>query len=138
VGLAGSEMDLPTGDKMNPKTVVIGLMALLTFLGGATAQYFYQHHAQPPALSTVVSVAISAFLIFLWYRLDTEQRSYRRTYLLNIGVVGLCLIALPYYFFSSRGAKGGFVASLLFVLAIFASFFVSMAGRYVVFYAMRM
>jgi hypothetical protein len=131
-------MDLPTGDKMNPKTVVIGLMALLTFLGGATVQFFYQHHARPPALTAVVSVVISAFLIFLWYRLDTDQRSYRRTYLLNIGVVGLCLIALPYYFFSSRGVKGGFVASLLFVLAIVAQFFVSMAGRYFIYFAMRM
>ncbi|MFK2873218.1 hypothetical protein [Dyella lipolytica] len=122
---------------MNPKTIVIWLMALITFLGGATAQYFYQRHAHPPGLIAAVLVAISAFLMFLWYRLDTEQRSYRRTYLLNVGVVGFSLIALPYYFFRSRGVKGGFVASSLFFLAILGSFFVSMAGRYLVYFVVR-
>jgi integral membrane sensor domain MASE1 len=122
---------------MNPKTVVIWLMAFITFLGGATAQYFYQRHAQPPTLTAAVLVAISAFLMFLWYRFDAEQRSYRRTYLLNIGIVGFCLVAFPYYFFRSRGAKGGFLASSVFFLAIFGSFFVSMAGRYLVYYVMR-
>ena len=121
---------------MNPKTVVIWLMALITFSSGAISQYFYMRHAQPP--TTAAFVALSALLIFLWYRFDTEQRSYRRTYLLNVGVVGLALIALPYYFFRSRGAKGGFAASLLFVLAVLGSFLVSMAGKYVVFFVTRL
>jgi peptidoglycan/LPS O-acetylase OafA/YrhL len=122
---------------MNPKTVVIWLIALVTFLGGATAQYFYQRHAQPSTLTAAALVVISAFLMFLWYRFDADQRSYRRSYLLSVGVVGFCLIALPYYFFRSRGAKGGFVASLLFFLAILGSFFVSMAGRYLVYFVTR-
>jgi dolichyl-phosphate-mannose--protein O-mannosyl transferase len=118
---------------MNPKTVVIWLLALITFLSGAIAQYFYQRHAQPP--TTVASVVLCALLTFLWYRMDTDQRPYRRTYLLNVGIVGFALIAFPYYFFRSRGIKGGFVASLLFVLSILGSILISMAGRYLVFFA---
>ena len=120
---------------MNPKTAVLLTLASMQLLGGAIAQFFYQKHTQTPVAVPVALVSACAFLSFLWYRLDAEQRSYKRTYLLNIGVVGIGLIAFPYYFFSSRGAKGGFVATLLFALFLVGTFLLSWAARYVVFFA---
>lgn len=121
---------------MNPKTAVIWLLALITFLSGAIVQYFHQRHAQLPPFA-VLSVPTYAFLLFLWYRLDAEQRSYRRSYLLNVCVAGLVLIGLPYYFLRSRGAKGGFAATVLFILSFPASLLVSLAGQFLVFSLLR-
>lgn len=122
---------------MNPKTIVLLTLALTNSLGGAIAQYFYQRHAQPPAAMTGISVLLCALLIFIWYRFDSEQRSYKRTYLLNIGVAGMTLIALPYYFFRSRGAKRGFMTLLLCILFLIGTFLLSWGARYLVFFAMR-
>lgn len=122
---------------LNPKTVVLLALALTNSLGGAIAQYFYQRHVQPPAALTATSVLTCALLIFIWYRFDSEQQSYKRTYLLNIGVVGMALIALPYYFFRSRGAKGGFIALLLCILFLIGMFLLSWATRYLVFFATK-
>jgi predicted outer membrane lipoprotein len=122
---------------LNPKTVVLWTLASIQFLSGAFSQYLYQKHMQPIGSVVLGLVLACAFLTFLWYRFDTEQRLYKRTYLLNIGVVGAGLVALPYYFFRSRGAKGGFLASLLLVLFLVGLFLLSWAGRYVVFFATR-
>jgi amino acid transporter len=71
-----------------------------------------------------------AFLIFLWYRADTNARGYRRTALLNVGVVALAVVALPYYFFRSRGAKGGLLATLAFFAVFIAFLILQSVGEY--------
>ena len=122
---------------MNPKTLVLSLMGLVSFLGGAIAQYYRARHLQPPSGVPISLVLVSALLLFIWYRLDTDQRSYRRTYFLNLGIVALGVVALPYYFFRSRGAKGGLVAILLFILLLMGSFVLSYMGQYFTYYAAR-
>jgi hypothetical protein len=122
---------------MNPKTLVLSTMGLVSFLGGAIAQYYRARHLQPPGGVPVSLVLASALLLFVWYRLDTDQRSYRRTYFLNLGIVALGVVALPYYFFRSRGAKGGLIAILLFILLLMGSFILSYMGQYFTYYAVR-
>lgn len=74
-----------------------------------------------------------AFLIFAWYRIDSEQRSYKRSTWLNICVVALAIFAMPYYFFRSRGVRGGLVASGVFLLAFVGSIFLTGAGHFAVY-----
>jgi hypothetical protein len=41
--------------------------------------------------------------------------AYRRSRGLNIGVVAFGVVVLPYYFFRSRGAKGGALTTAAFI-----------------------
>jgi hypothetical protein len=57
---------------------------------------------------SIVETLVFSFLCFFWYRLDSDARLYRRTALLNIAVVMMAPLALPYYLLRSRpaGARG--------------------------------
>ena len=57
--------------------------------------------------------------------------------MLNVGVIAVAVIALPYYFFRSRGAKGGFRALGLFIVAVVASYLLDMAGGLLIYYAVQ-
>ena len=48
--------------------------------------------------------------IFGWYVCDSDARGFSRSRWLNVGVILLSLLAVPYYLFASRGARGGFIA----------------------------
>ena len=122
---------------MKPKTLVLAMMGFVSFSGGAISQYYRARHLHPPSGVTISLVLISALLIFVWYRIDADQRSYRRTFFLNLSVIALAVVALPYYFFRSRGAKGGLVAILLFILLLIVSFFLSYMGQYFTYYALK-
>ncbi len=50
------------------------------------------------------------FLIFLWYRVDSEGRGFARTPLLNAAVIAANPLGLTYYFFRSRGLVRGALA----------------------------
>ena len=76
-------------------------------------------------------------LVFTWYRLDTDQLGYRRTPWLNVSVVAISIVALPYYFFRSRGTKRGFIFLGMFIFAIIIYYLLSSAGRYAVYYALQ-
>jgi len=122
---------------MKPKTLVLAMMGFVSFSGGAISQYYRARHLHPPSGVPISLVLVSALLIFVWYRLDADQRSYRRTFFLNLSVIALAVVALPYYFFRSRGAKGGLVAILLFILLLVVSFFLSYMGQYFTYYALK-
>jgi hypothetical protein len=119
----------------NSKNVVLLILAALSFVYGAVSQYLFPGRVQPP--SDLAFVPLFALLIFIWYRLDTDQRAYRRTPLLNVGVVALAVFALPYYFFRSRGARGGFLALGLFTLCLVAAVLITVAGQYFAYYVLQ-
>ena len=75
------------------------------------------------------STPVGVFLVFLWYRFDTDAMNYRRSPLLNVAVVALALVALPYYFFRSRGFTRGLLASAMFLLVFAAYSLLQMAGE---------
>lgn len=116
---------------MSPKNLMLLALAISSFVVGAVNQYFFPGRVFPP--TTLIFTLISAFLIFMWYRLDANGRSYARSLGLNVCVVAVTIVALPYYFFRSRGAAQGFVATLLLVLAYVASYVLTYAGAYSVY-----
>jgi CDP-diglyceride synthetase len=99
-------------------------------VAGAVAQYFYSNQTMAP--SDLWLLPVFVFLVFLWYRMDASERSYRRSLWLNLSIVGLALVALPYYLFRSRGAKGGAIATLLALLVYLANMVATVVGHVMV------
>ena len=113
---------------MKPKTWMLVAYAALSLAVGAASQYVY------PGRDTTVfdyaSMPVFLLLTFLWYRLDATERGYRRSSMLNIGIVGLTAVALPWYLFKSRGAKGGFLATGGALLMLLLSGVLNYAGSW--------
>jgi hypothetical protein len=100
---------------MAPKTSYYILTILtLGFADGAIAYFLFPGQAFAPT-SMAVSIA-ALFLIFVWYRFDSDSRGFRRSPLLSIAVVGVTIFALPYYFFRTRGLRQGALATLVMIL----------------------
>jgi hypothetical protein len=104
----------------NMKLVVFGALMLSALLSGAV-------HQMVAPYDLVVSIDIpfmlvAVFLLFFWFRLDSDERGYKRSPLLNVGVIALAVIVMPYYFFRTRGFVRGLAASaLLLVVGIMYS-----------------
>lgn len=105
---------------------IIGLMMLLALPGGIAAEYL--EPGQEFGKVELINSLISLTLLFFWYYLDTERLRFKRTPLLNIGVVAIALIALPYYFFRSRGLKQGTLFTAGFLLLMYALNWIDWVG----------
>ncbi len=115
--------------------MILVALALAAFFQGAIDQYFYPGQILPP--TTIWFMPIGIFLMFWWYVIDTRQRNYRRSPLINVCVIILALLALPYYFFRSRGFKQGLISTALFAVALIASDFLNTAGQYATYYGLQ-
>ena len=113
---------------MQAKHSIVLALAGLSFVSGATGQYLYPGQEVSPV--DLWFMPVFAILVFWWYRLDTSQRGYRRTPWLNVGVIAIAALALPYYFFRSRGFKRGVLATLALLGAIVASGILTLGGQY--------
>ncbi len=120
---------------MSPKSIVLLTLAIASLASGAVDQYFYAGVAFPP--TALAFTVIGALLIFAWYRLDSTQIGYRRSPWLNVGVIALAIVVLPYYFFRSRGTKRGLIATGLFLLVFIAFNLLAVAGKYATYYLLR-
>ena len=120
---------------MGPKGIVLAILAIGSLASGAVDQYFYPGVQFPPTALAFAVICVA--LIFAWFRLDSTQVGYKRTPWLNVGVIALGIIALPYYFFRSRGAKRGAIATAGMLLAYFSSLALSVAGAYATYYGLQ-
>ncbi|MVW59526.1 hypothetical protein GPY61_06255 [Massilia sp. NEAU-DD11] len=89
------------------KTHVLTLLVALTLVFGVVDAREMVLGVQSNGWA-VLSTVLFSFLSFCWYRLDSDAHQYRRTALLNVGVVMLAIVAVPYYLVRSRpaGQKG--------------------------------
>jgi hypothetical protein len=95
-------------------TARIAIIVLaLGLADGVVGAWLYRNELFP-ASAIVFSIA-SVFFAFLWVRLDADQRNFRRSPYLTTSVVGLTLIALPYYLFRTRGFRKGCIGVLVFL-----------------------
>jgi hypothetical protein len=80
------------------------LLALLVaiMVSSTVDAYLQAHHIWVPGWWHVSSTLVLSLLIFGWYYFDSEVRSYPRSMLLNIAVVGVAIVAVPYYVVRSR------------------------------------
>lgn len=100
---------------MAPKTsnYIITILTL-GFADGVVAYSVFPGQVFAPT-SLVLSIA-ALFLIFVWYRLDADSRGFRRSPLLSVAVVGVTILALPYYLFRTRGFRQGALATVVMIL----------------------
>ena len=85
----------------------LALLVAATFVFGVVDAREVERGIQAGGWGILCTVLFS-FLSFYWYRLDSETHRYRRTPLLNVGIVMLAIVAVPYYLVRSRpaGRKG--------------------------------
>jgi hypothetical protein len=115
------------GRTMNGKTMVLLLLALSALLAGLFDPVVNAARGSLAWFSMALSL-FCATLVFTWYYLDTDERAYRRTPLLNMMVVAAGVVAIPYYLFRSRGARRGLRAIGFFLLALLSWFVLAAAG----------
>jgi hypothetical protein len=115
------------------KLIVLALIMLAGFADGVSHQLTGLGGGF--GRSDVVFTVIVTLLIFVWYRFDADERSYRRTPFLSVAVVALAALALPYYFFKSRGWSRGSVATGIFIACCVAYVALETAGEYAAYYA---
>ncbi|WP_140908417.1 DMT family transporter [Cognatiluteimonas lumbrici] len=120
---------------MSPKPTIALVIAGLSFATGAIAQYYWPGASQSPI--DWFHVISGAVLLFAWYRIDSKQRGYKTSPWLDAGVFAIAIVGLTYYFFRSRGAKSGAIATLLFLAAMLAAGMLTLAGQYATYYAVQ-
>lgn len=109
------------------KGVVLALLAAAALLAGLLDPLLVAAGGDWLWFNMLLSL-VCAVLVFTWYYLDSGERDYARTPLLNMMVVAVGLIAIPYYLFRSRGARGGLRAFGMFLLALLLWFVLAAAG----------
>lgn len=105
------------------KTRVLWAFATLSFLSGARPMG--SDSAQTVETLLIFSMAL---LIYLWYRFDSDQYGFQRTPLLNIGMIMLSAVAMPYYLIQTRGWPGARSSILKAIAVFFGSMMLSMLG----------
>jgi hypothetical protein len=109
--------------RFSPIQKLVLFYALVGFVSGCGLARF-----KIPGFGSMGAIAAGLFLsvaTFVWFRTDSQQRSFRRSAMFDAAFVGLTLIVVPYYLIKSRGLKAGLkatgVALSIYVLNIFAT-----------------
>jgi hypothetical protein len=111
---------------MKPKHILFLLLLYVAALSGM-ASYLDARRVAEPQWSVVVTSLAGSLLVFWWYWADSTSRSYRRSPLLNVAVVAVGFLAVPYYLLRSR-ERG----QRLFAMAKLLGFVVLMVAALVV------
>ena len=105
------------------------LLGVISFVMGVSNYVFYDR----PMYDLMVYgplLIVGVVVIFMWYRKDTDTIGYRRGPILNVAVVAFALLALPYYFFRSRGFAGGLKGTAAVVLVLVGWYGMTYLGFY--------
>lgn len=86
---------------MTRKQILIAILLVMVVDGALDASYAAQGMSQPLEWSAPLTLCVS-FLGFLWYRIDSDERNYKRSLGLNIAMIMLAILAMPYYLLRSR------------------------------------
>ena len=115
-----------TGSHEKHKTQVLWAFAVVSFVSGAHAASSGVTEVAGPIELGLVFAMIS--LIFLWYRIDADQHGFKRSAFMNVSIVMVAAIAVPYYLIRSRGWQHGQIAVLKAVLVFLGSIALSALG----------
>ena len=122
-------------ETLSRKTLILLMLALASFVAGVAGQYFWPD-AQVSA-AELGFVLVGAFLIFAWYHADARQRGYRRPKWLDVGVILLAIVAMPYYFFRTRGFARGLLAITLGVLVVIGTSIATGVGKLATYFLLQ-
>jgi len=111
------------------KTLVLGLLFTLALAMGWLDAGPLRGGQQEATLLGIHAV-LSAVLVFLWFRQDAFERGYRTSLGLKAGMLLLSVLALPWYFYRSRGAARGTLAVAWLVAAFVVAMLLYRAGTW--------
>lgn len=86
---------------MTKKQILIAILLVMALDGALDASYAANGMSQPLTWSAPLTLCVS-FLSFLWYRIDSDEQNYQRSRGLNIAMIVLAIVAMPYYLLRSR------------------------------------
>lgn len=124
--VAAAALANPTGPHEQQKTQVLWAFAVVSFVSGA-----YGANAAVTAAGGAIELGLvfaMITLIYLWYRIDADQHGFQRSVFMNISIVMVAAIAVPYYLIRSRGWQHGQIAVLKAVLVFLGSIALSALG----------
>ncbi len=112
---------------LQSKNFNLVVVAVLAFLSGVIIRLVNVELGQQLG---ILFALVELFFVFRWFVFDAREQDYPRTALLNVGVVACGIIVLPYYFFRSRGLRGGLLYTFLFLVADVSWYLAYGAGVY--------
>jgi len=93
---------------LSPTLTLALCYALVGFVSGCgLAQFRIPGFGSMGAIAGALLLSIATFT---WFRADSFQRSFPRSATLDVAIVGLTMLVLPYYLIRSRGPKAGLKA----------------------------
>ncbi|PRC91750.1 hypothetical protein [Solimicrobium silvestre] len=95
----------------------------LAFASGAITGYFEARHALEPLWSDYATNILLIILTLSWYHVDSNDRRYDRNIWLNMLILGLAIIGIPFYLIRSRvqGKKLAAIGWLIVFTCLFTS-----------------
>ncbi|MBA5686834.1 hypothetical protein [Rugamonas apoptosis] len=77
------------------------LLVMFCVMGLASGFFARRNLSEPTwwALFSTVSISVA---VFWWYCIDSAQKEFTRSFWLNVGVVAIAPIAIPWYVFRSN------------------------------------
>src|SRR5260221_8211989 len=97
---------------MKEKHRAILMLVIVSFVLPMGEWLILKRPAPPWSMYQLVEVLLTTYAVYWWYVLDKRERNFPAGLLQNIGVVLINIVALPIYFFRSRGWKRGALATL--------------------------
>src|SRR6266568_2351862 len=93
---------------MKPKSFALAGILLTALIGGALDVLFARATGNTKLWTELGPMLVALAFIFIWLHFDGLQVGYRRSALLNVGIVALGFIFIPVYLYRSRpaGARG--------------------------------
>ncbi|MYM74263.1 hypothetical protein GTP56_18970 [Duganella sp. FT134W] len=84
----------------------ISLLVWFVLLGAVSGS-FVARHVPEPSWWPLISGLIASIVIFCWYRVDSIQKGFKRTFWLSVGVIAIAPLAIPLYVVQSneRGVR---------------------------------
>ncbi len=123
---AGASPATAAGPHEQQKAQLLWAFCVVSFVSGA--------HAASAAVTELAKaidlglVFAMISLIFMWYRIDADQHGFKRSAFMNVSIVMVAAIAVPYYLIRSRGWQHGQIAVLKAVLVFLGSIALSALG----------
>ena len=87
---------------MPPKKLALAGGLVTAIAAGAAAVVFKEASGTKLLVAEFVPVLAALAFIFMWLHHDALEYGYRRSALLNIGIVAIALIFVPVYFIRAR------------------------------------
>jgi hypothetical protein len=119
----------------SPRLVIYLVILAAALMSGLASQYFFPGHLLSPV--HLAFSLLGAILGFAWYRIDSDQHAYPRSAMLNTCVVFLSFIAMPYYFFRTRGFVKGLGATGAFIGTVVLWGLLQVSGEYLTYHLLQ-